>query len=128
MINWANLLESSVAFAELPSTESLMKKYIPLGLLTVLLAVLLFKAVQVWGEIHDVEEPDSPGDLLASFQQAHADGELDDAELARLREQLSSAGALGAVKSGSPPGDDSMSKRVVVLEGGDEKQPPPQQI
>jgi hypothetical protein len=84
--------------------------------------------VQVWGEIHDVEEPDSPGDLLASFQQAHADGELDDAELARLREQLSSAGALGAVKSGSPPGDDSMSKRVVVLEGGDEKQPPPQQI
>ncbi len=128
MIHWANLLDSSVAFAELPSTESLMTKYIPLGLLTVLLAVLLFKAVQVWGEIHDVEEPDSPGDLLVSFQQAHADGDLDDAEFARLREQLSSAGSLGAVKSGSLAGDDSTSKPVVVLQGGDEMQPPPPQV
>ncbi len=127
MIEWAQLLGSSVALAELPSTESLVTKYIPLGLLTVLLAALLFKAVRVWGEIHDVEEPDSPSDLLASFQQAHAAGELDDAEFARVREQLRSASAEGAVKSGSPPADDSTSKRVVVLEGGHEEPPAPPQ-
>ena len=48
------------------------ERYIPLALLIVLLAALLIKAVRVWHEIHDVEEPDTPSDLLASFEQAHA--------------------------------------------------------
>jgi hypothetical protein len=124
MFEWAQLLGSSVVFAELPSTESLITKYIPLGLLTVLLAALLFKAVRVWAEIHDVEEPDSPSDLLASFEQAHANGELDAAEFARVRDQLRGASAEGVVKSGSPPGDDTASKRMVVLEGSHEEKPP----
>ena len=89
MLSWARpLLKASLALAELPSKQALLTKYVPLGLLAVLLAASLFKAVRVWGEIHDVEAPDSASDLLASFEQAHAEGALDDAELTRVREQL----------------------------------------
>ena len=82
------LLYSAAVFADFPSTQSLVTTYVPLGLLAVLLAASLMKAVRVWGEIHDVEEPDTPLDLLAAFEQAHAEGELDDSEIARVREQL----------------------------------------
>ena len=120
MLSWARpLLEPLISFAELPSTESLLKKYIPLALLTVLLAALLWKAVRVWGEIHDVEEPDSPTDLLASFEQAHADGELDDAELARVRAQL------GGGEPAVPPADDTASRRMISLEGSHPQPPAP---
>ncbi len=82
------LLTSAAVFADFPSTQSLVTTYVPLGLLAVLLAASLIKAVRVWGEIHDVEEPDTPSDLLAAFEQAHAEGDLDDVEMARVREQL----------------------------------------
>jgi hypothetical protein len=92
MLSWVTqLLDSTIVFADFPSTQSLVTKYVPLGVLVVLLAASLLKAVRVWEEIHDVEEPDTPGDLLASFEQAHAAGELDDAEFARVREQLGAA-------------------------------------
>ena len=42
----------------------------------------------MWEEIHDVEEPDSPTDLLESFEEAHAAGELDDEEFERVRRRL----------------------------------------
>ena len=44
----------------------------------------------MWEEIHDVEEPDSPDDLLETFEEAHAAGELDDEEFARVRRRLAS--------------------------------------
>ena len=113
MLRWAKpLLDSSIAFAEFPSRESLLIKYIPLALLTVVLAALLFKAVRVWSEIHDVEEPDSPKDLLASFEQAHAEGELDDAELARVRAQLG-----GNARSAPPTASDAAAPPMVSPEG-----------
>jgi hypothetical protein len=59
-------------------------------LLTVLLVALLIQAHRVWQEIHEVEEPVSSDDLLQSFTQAHADGELDDDEFERVRLQLTS--------------------------------------
>jgi hypothetical protein len=62
--------------------------YIGLGLLAALLVFVLIRAYRVWEEIHDVEEPDSPDDLLASFERAHVAGELDDDELARVRARL----------------------------------------
>jgi hypothetical protein len=103
MLSWAKLLlDASSIFAGFPSTESLLTKYVPLGLLTVLLVALLINAVRVWGEIHDVEEPDSPSDLLASFEQAHAKGELDDAEFARVREQLRSSSSVEMSRQQSP--------------------------
>jgi len=76
--------------------------YIGVALLAVLLVALLIKAYRVWEEIHDVEEPDSPGDLLASFEQAHAAGELDDEELERVRARLQPAPSLGEKASSSP--------------------------
>jgi len=62
--------------------------YVGLALLTILVIVLLVHAYRVWEEIHDVEESDSPSDLLESFEQAHAAGELDDQELERVRRLL----------------------------------------
>ncbi len=80
--------------------------YIGLALLAVLLVALLVKAYRVWGEIHDVEEPVSPGDLLASFERAHAAGELDDEEFERVRERLKHSPTFGRPTSSSPlPGE-----------------------
>ena len=83
-----SLGKSVALLAGISWTDPLVTRYIPLGLLTVLLVASLLKAVRVWEEIHDVEEPDSPSDLLTSFMQAHAAGELDDAEFARVCERL----------------------------------------
>ncbi len=65
--------------------------YIGLGVLVVLMIVALVKAYRMWEEINDVEEPDSPTDLLATFEAAHAAGEIDDEELERVRQKLAGA-------------------------------------
>jgi hypothetical protein len=65
--------------------------YAGLTILTVLLVVALVKAYRMWEEIHDVEEPDSPTDLLETFEEAHAAGELDDEEFERVRRRLAHA-------------------------------------
>jgi uncharacterized membrane protein len=62
--------------------------YLGLGILLVLMVVALVKVYRMWEEIHDVEEPDSPIDLLESFEEAHAAGELDDEEFERVRRRL----------------------------------------
>lgn len=62
--------------------------FIGLAILVVLMLVALSQAYRMWEDIHDVEEPDSPADLLASFEEAHAAGELDDDELERVRRHL----------------------------------------
>jgi hypothetical protein len=128
MLNWVNVLDAVAAFADFPSAQSLVTRYVPLLVFAVLLAASLIKAVRVWQEIHDVEEADTPSDLLAAFQQAHAEGELDDAEFARVRDQLAgSSFAPGPVKSGSLPCDQGMSDRIGPLESDDlESRSPPQ--
>jgi hypothetical protein len=82
-------------FAAARPDQSNQPTYLGLGLLAVLAVVLLVKAYRVWSEIHDVEEPDSPEDLLASFERAHAVGALDDDELQRVREKLKRAPPIG---------------------------------
>jgi uncharacterized membrane protein len=62
--------------------------YIGVVLLVIIMLALLVHAYRVWEEIHDVEDPDSPSDLLDSFEQAHAEGELDAKELDRVRKLL----------------------------------------
>jgi hypothetical protein len=69
--------------------------WIGVGLLVVVLLVGLYKGYREWQEIHDVEEPDSPEDLLRSFREAHALGELDDDEMRRVEERLSIPSASG---------------------------------
>ncbi len=62
--------------------------YVGLALLIVMIVIAAVKAYRVWEEVHDVEEPDSPADLLEAFEEARAAGEIDDAELERVRERL----------------------------------------
>jgi len=61
---------------------------------TIVVIVALFVAVIVgwwyWREAHEEITPDAPEDLLASFEEAHAAGEIDDEEIKRLRAKLSS--------------------------------------
>ena len=62
--------------------------YVGLAILLVLMVLALVQAYRMWEEIHDVEEPDSPTDLLEAFEEAHAAGELDDEEFERVRRRL----------------------------------------
>jgi hypothetical protein len=62
--------------------------YLGLALLIISMVVALVAAYRVWEEIHDVEEPDTPSDLLESFEQAHASGVLNDQEFDRVRRRL----------------------------------------
>ena len=62
--------------------------YIGLTLLTILVVVLLVYAYRVWAEIHEDIESDTPSDLLDTFKEAHAAGELDEEELRRVRQLL----------------------------------------
>jgi len=78
--------------------------YVGLAILIVVLLLALAKAFREWQEIHDVEEPDSPADLLESFKEAHAAGELDDEEFERVRQRLS--GKAAGADAPSPDPDD----------------------
>jgi hypothetical protein len=85
-----------------------------LAVLVVLMVVALVTAYRVWVEIHDVEEPDSPADLLASFEQAHAAGALDDEEFRRVRWQL----AGDSLPQGQPQAETSVRDARGVEAGG----------
>ncbi len=73
------------------------------GLAVVVAVTMLAIAVfyREWREMQDVEEPDQPQDLLDSFVQAHAQGELDAGELERVRRLLSDD--LKGREASSPP-------------------------
>lgn len=68
------------------------------------MVVALVKAYQMWEELHDVEEPDSPTDLLESFEEARATGDLDDEEFERIRRRLAGP-ATGPEENKSAPVD-----------------------
>jgi hypothetical protein len=58
----------------------------------VILVIALIVAIVIgwwnWQEAHEEEATDSPEDLLASFEEAHEAGDIDDDELNRLRAKL----------------------------------------
>lgn len=62
--------------------------YVGLALLTTLVIVLLVYAYRVWAEIHEEIEPESPRELLNTFEEAYAAGEIDQEELSRVRNLL----------------------------------------
>jgi len=61
-----------------------------IGLVVVLIALAIagVMAYRVWQEVNEEIEPATPEELLASFEQARAEGELDDDEYARVRRQI----------------------------------------
>ena len=52
------------------------------------LAVAAVVGFRAWQDAHEDVEPVSPEELLASFEEARARGELDEEEYARVRERL----------------------------------------
>ena len=86
--------------------------YIGLVVLVIIMIALLVHAYRVWEEIHDVEDPDSPSDLLDSFEQAHAEGELDARELARVRTLLTDGNASGGTRFAAPGSPTSTAKTI----------------
>ncbi len=80
--------------------------YVGLALLIVVLVIALVKAYRVWEEIHDVEEPDTPADLLQAFEEARAAGELDDEEMERVKERLARSAMPAPKKNSATPADD----------------------
>jgi hypothetical protein len=91
--------------------------YIGLAVLVAILIVVLIAAYRTWEEIRDVEDPDSPADLLESFQQAHQQGELDEYELDRVRRLLS------ASQDGAGMQGDASSRRGQVVAGDGPENP-----
>jgi hypothetical protein len=81
-------MQNLLAAAHVPWLKSSPPYYLGLAILVVLMVVALVKAYQMWEELHDIEEPDSPTDLLESFEEAHSAGELDDEEFERVRRRL----------------------------------------
>jgi hypothetical protein len=80
--------------------------YLGLALVVVIVVITLIYFFRTWEEINDVEEPDSPDDLLESFEKAHAEGELNDRELDRVRRLLAAGGGSGmAISSERRPAD-----------------------
>jgi hypothetical protein len=61
---------------------------LPFALFAVVLVILLIKVYRERQDFLDVEDPDSPEDLLRSFEDAHRAGELDDAEFERVKKRL----------------------------------------
>jgi hypothetical protein len=75
--------------------------------LVVLLFVMAFAcywAYQVWSEVNEEEEPASTEELLASFEQARAQGDLDEAEYERVRKRIEETGDCPPGASAKKPG------------------------
>jgi hypothetical protein len=80
----------------------------PIGTLLILVALVVALVVGwwYWREAHEEEASDSPEELLASFEEAHAAGEIDDEELQRLRDRL--APSSGRRPQPPPKGESSL--------------------
>ncbi len=105
---WPAALVRGVLGAAAPVATG-TRYYIGLAVLVVIMIGVLIYAYRTWEEINDVEDPDSPEDLLESFEQAHAEGEIDEHELERVRRLLASAGE-GAGPEGAKGGTPSPVK------------------
>ena len=97
--------------------------YIGLALLLVAVVYAVVKARGVWAEINEEIEPDQPQDLLRSFEEAHAAGEIDDQELARVKARLAGGPTEGqpppVPESPAPVKTSEISRSVHRIEGDD---------
>ena len=76
-----------------------------IGLVVVLVALAIagVMAYQVWHEVNEEIEPATPEELLASFEQARSEGELDDEEYARVRREIEKISVPSTGVETSPP-------------------------
>lgn len=84
-----------------------------------MLAIVVF--YREWQEMHDVEEPDGPQDILDSFVQAHAQGNLDAGELERVRRLLADD---SETPHAGTPASGGEAKTPDALRGSAEPAPP----
>jgi hypothetical protein len=77
-------------FGYLPSAALPPATFYNLGLVLLLagMGIAVVAAYRAWREINEDVEPATPEELLASFEQARADGELDEDEYARVRSEI----------------------------------------
>jgi hypothetical protein len=61
---------------------------IGLGVVLVALVITGVLAYRVWSEVNEDIQPASPEELLATFEQARSEGELDEEEYNRVRQQF----------------------------------------
>ncbi len=106
VLGWS-IARASLLAAGPPSAPwmSPARYYTGLAILSVLMMIAAVKAYRAWEEINDVEEPDSPKDLLQTFEAAYADGEIDAEELARVRARLAQQSAGHVPDLGAKPDD-----------------------
>ena len=83
-------LEGSVLLAALSPAA-----WYNIGLVVVLVALAIagVMAYHVWHEVNEEIEPATPEELLASFERARSEGELDDEEYARVRREIEKTAA-----------------------------------
>jgi uncharacterized membrane protein len=67
------------------------------GLAVVLLslAVAFYWAYQMWSEVNEEVDPATADELMVSFDQARAAGELDEEEYAKVRKRIEQTGSAG---------------------------------
>lgn len=78
--------------------------YVGLAVIVLILVGTLIAFYRTWVEIHEDEEPNSPQDLMESFREAHAAGQIDDGELERVRRLLlTGEGEVKGASGRTPP-------------------------
>lgn len=79
--------------------------YAGLAVVVVVVMIALVAFYRTWSEINEDEAPDTPADLLESFREAHAAGQIDDRELDRVQDLLIGGTSLApSAKIRSRPG------------------------
>jgi uncharacterized membrane protein len=121
---WETLLMSDRVFAA-ARVDAGFIYYVGLAVVVVILVGALIAFYRTWTEIHEDEEPDSPQDLLKSFREAHAAGQIDDGELERVRDLLSGGdGQAAAARTQSrPSGPADAGERTAREDAPDAAQP-----
>ncbi len=69
---------------------------IGLAVVLLVLAVAFYWSYQVWMEMNEEVDPATTDELMASFDQARAAGELDDEEYAKVRKRIEHTGSAGS--------------------------------
>ncbi len=80
-------------------TAKTLSYLLPLALLAAALVAGVVMAYRLWHEMNEDIEPASKGDLMAEIEQAYREGEIDEAEMQRIRERMGRSRGSGAKKS-----------------------------
>jgi hypothetical protein len=81
-----------------------------IGLVVVVAALILagIQAYRVYGEVNEDVDPATPDELLAAFERARCEGELDEEEFERVRSKFD--GSIPRTSRATRPGKDSGGK------------------